>query len=76
MNSPSRHSSQVKLKRLLITALICGGGLVTSGCGIPCLRGPQPGPTMPQDYQVNNGMAFWNPNVYSTKVDESQYTPS
>ena len=75
MKSPSRHSNQVKLKRLLITAIICGGGFVT-GCGIPCLRGPQPGPATPDNYLVNNGMPFWNPNDYSTKVDESAYKPS
>lgn len=76
MKVPSRHSNQVKLKRLLIAALICGGGVLTTGCGIPGLRGALPGPSVPQGFSINNGKPFWSSGVYSTKVDESKFKQS
>ncbi|MEZ6089155.1 MAG: TolC family protein [Pirellulaceae bacterium] len=50
-------TTQHRLACLL--AILSGGLLTISGCGIPKLRSPLPGPAMPVQYNWNNGVAFW-----------------
>lgn len=64
MNFPSKLAPRCKSsKRATIAALICGSLLAIPGCGIPCLRGYKPGPSMPQHYNWNNGTDYTQPTV-------------
>lgn len=40
------------------------------GCGIPCLRGPEPGPQAPEVYSWNNGQAYWSPTSRKESADD------
>lgn len=58
-------SSSATVKRAVLSALICGTMLTSTGCGIPGLRRAQPGPALPGAYQWNNGTGFWNSDATS-----------
>ncbi|TWT94480.1 TolC family protein [Stieleria varia] len=63
MNRQYKPVQSVRRKRALraCLAIIVGGSTLTSlGCGIPGLRGAQPGHAIPSDYNWNNGTKFWS----------------
>ncbi len=58
MNQLVNRSSTRHKRQILVAALATGVLLVQSGCGIPCLRCAQPGPSLPQFYsppEASNG---------------------
>ncbi|TWU40144.1 Toluene efflux pump outer membrane protein TtgI precursor [Novipirellula aureliae] len=58
--------SSTTLKRIVLSALLCGTLLTTNGCGIPGLRHAQSGSAMPGSYHWNNGIPFWSSSTTSS----------
>src|SRR5690554_2962937 len=59
----AKKTRRRSIRRSRLAAALCGSLLTLSGCGIPALRCPQPGPALPQGYNWNNGARYWGADV-------------
>lgn len=75
----SATSHRKSEKRAYLIAGLCCTLLTMPGCGIPCLRRAQCGPEMPEHYNLNNGVPFWEasdtPGMIDSSADDGSITP-
>ena len=73
--SQDSRSYALRRIRLIIASFCLGGCALSTGCGIPNLRCPQPGPILPDAYNWNNGTPFGKASATTAQpISRSEHT--